>query len=750
MQLCSRCKKNMAVIFITRMEKDKEISEGLCFQCAKGLGIKPFDKLLERFNINEDEFEQMNEQFSQMLGDPEMMGDNMTMMNELMGMTPSFEGEQENENTSNEKNTKQDKKKNKKNKRSMLEAYGTNLNERAKNGEIDNVIGREAEIMRVINVLNRRTKNNPVLLGEPGVGKTAIAEGLSLKIVKGEVPEKLLDAQIYLVDFAGMIAGTQFRGQFEQRLKAVITEAIERKNVILVVDELHNIVAAGDANGAMNAANILKPYLARGELRIIGATTPNEYRQHIEKDSALERRFAPITVEEPDVYETINILKGIKNYYEDFHKVHYSDEAIETAAIMADRYIFDRKLPDKAIDLLDESGAVKNVANDTLVKLKAMNDELEGLIELQNQPVTDGSVEEYQKLSEYKIRECHLKDAIAEMEKNAYRDVTTEDIATVIETMTKIPVKNITGIEAKNLVNLEEKLSKRIAGQIEGVKAVSGAVRRGRAALSAKRKPTSFIFAGPTGVGKTELVKALAYELFGTEESIIRFDMSEYMEKHTVSKLIGSPPGYVGYDDAGLLTEKIRKKPYSIILFDEIEKAHKDVFNLLLQILDDGILTDSHGRTVRFYNAVIIMTTNAGSENKSASLGFTQNETVQTKARVDEALKQYFRPEFLNRVDKVVIFDPLTKTELVKIANIMLDNVVNNLKTKKLNMTYTENAVEYLVKNGFSENFGARPLRRLIEKEVEDKIADMYIMGDIKENSNFVVDCENDEITIKL
>lgn len=749
MQLCSRCNKNMAVIFITRMEKDKEVSEGLCFQCAKGLGLKPFDKLLERFNIDEDEFEQMNEQFSQMLEDPDMLGDNMTMMNELMGMPPFESG---NEGSSEEKNTKneKDKKKNKKNKRSMLEAYGTNLNERAKNGEIDDIIGRETEIMRVINILNRRTKNNPVLLGEPGVGKTAIAEGLSLKIVKGEVPEKLLDSQIYLVDFAGMIAGTQFRGQFEQRLKGVITEAVERKNVILVIDELHNIVSAGDANGAMNAANILKPYLARGELRIIGATTPNEYRQHIEKDSALERRFAPVSVEEPDVYETINILKGIKKYYEDFHKVHYSDEAIETAAVMADRYIFDRKLPDKAIDLLDESGAVKNVANDTLVKLKAMNDELEGLIELQNQPVTDGSVEEYQKLSEYKIRECHLKEAITEMEKNAYRDVTTEDIATVIETMTKIPVKNITGIEAKNLINLEEKLSKRIAGQLDGVKAVSGAVRRGRAALSTKRKPVSFIFAGPTGVGKTELVKALAYELFGTEDSIIRFDMSEYMEKHTVSKLIGSPPGYVGYDDAGLLTEKIRKKPYSIILFDEIEKAHKDVFNLLLQILDDGILTDSHGRTVRFYNAVIIMTTNAGSESKSASLGFTQNETVKAKQRVDEALKQYFRPEFLNRVDKVVIFDPLTKAELVKIANIMLDNVKDNLKTKKLNMTYTESAVEYLVKNGFSEKYGARPLRRLIEKEVEDKIADLYILGDIKENSEFTVDCENDEIIIKI
>ncbi len=747
MRLCSRCKKNMAVIFVTKVENGKEISEGLCFECAKGLGIKPFDKLMEQFNISEEDFANMNEQISEMLGDPDMMGDNMMLMNEMMGgMMPMEEDNGAPHHSSDATDKKA--KKNHKPKRSMLENYGTNLNEKAKNNEIDRIIGRDTEIMRVINILNRRTKNNPVLLGEPGVGKTAIAEGLAVKIVHKEVPEKLLDAQIYLVDFAGMIAGTQFRGQFEQRLKAVITEAIERKNVILVIDELHNIVAAGDANGAMNAANILKPYLARGELRIIGATTPTEYRQHIEKDSALERRFATVMIDEPDVYETINILNGIKSYYEDFHKVHYSQEAVETAAVMADRYIFDRKLPDKAIDLLDESGAVKNVGNTALVKLKAMNDELEKLVDLQNAPVEEGSVEEYQKLSEYKIKECHLREAIKELEKTSVREITTEDIATVIETMTKIPVRNITGIEAKNLISLEEKLSKRIAGQTDGVKAVSSAVRRGRAALSAKRKPTSFIFAGPTGVGKTELVKALAYELFGTEESIIRFDMSEYMEKHTVSKLIGSPPGYVGYDDAGLLTEKIRKKPYSIILFDEIEKAHKDVFNLLLQILDDGILTDSHGRTVRFYNAIIIMTTNAGSESKSASLGFTQNDTLQAKEKVNEALKNYFRPEFLNRVDSVVVFDPLTKVELEKIAGIMLDKVTETLNTKKLYMSFTKNVIDYLVKNGFSEKFGARPLRRLIEKEIEDKIADMYIMSEIKEGGKFTVDVEKDEIKI--
>ena len=743
--MCTRCKKNMAVIFVTKVENGKEISEGLCFSCAKQMGIKPFDKILEQFNINEEDFADMNEQLTEMMGDVDMFGDNMTM-GEMPAEIPEEKHGKSEENPEKHGffgNKRQ------KNKRSFLDSYGTNLNDKAKNGEVDTVIGRENEIMRVINILNRRTKNNPVLIGEPGVGKTAIAEGLAVKIVNKEVPEKLLDMQIYLVDFARMIAGTQFRGQFEQRLKSLITETIERKNVILVIDELHNIVAAGDANGAMNAANILKPYLAKGELRIIGATTPNEYRNHIEKDSALERRFATVYVDEPDIYETIEILKGIKNYYEDYHKVSYSDEAIETATVMADRYIFDRKLPDKAIDLLDESGAVKNVSNDSLVKLKQMNKELERLVELQNEPVEEDSIDEYEKKANYKIEECHLREAIDKLEQNAIRPVTTEDIATVIESMTKIPVKNITGIEAKNLLNLEEKLKLRIAGQTDGVNAVSAAVRRGRAGLSAKRKPTSFIFAGPTGVGKTELVKALAYELFGTEESIIRFDMSEYMEKHTVSKLIGSPPGYVGYDDAGLLTEKIRKKPYSIILFDEIEKAHKDVFNLLLQILDDGILTDSHGKTVRFYNAIIIMTTNAGSEQKGASVGFERNETVKSKEKVDNALKEFFRPEFLNRVDKVVIFDPLTTAEIRKIAEIMLGNVIKNLEGKHLYMDYTDNLINYLAKNGFSEKFGARPLRRLIEREVEDLIADMYIRGEIKENDKFTVDCTDGKITIK-
>ena len=744
MRMCSRCKKNMAVIFVTKMENGKEISEGLCFNCAKQMGIKPFDKILEQFNINEEDFADMNEQLNEMMGSVDMFGDNMTM-----GEMPAENSENGNSNEENREKRGFFGNKKQRSKRSFLDSYGTNLNERAKNGEIDNVIGRENEIMRVINILNRRTKNNPVLIGEPGVGKTAIAEGLAVKIVNKEVPEKLLDAQIYLVDFAGMIAGTQFRGQFEQRLKNLITETIERKNVILVIDELHNIVAAGDANGAMNAANILKPYLAKGELRIIGATTPNEYRNNIEKDSALERRFATVNVDEPDVYETIEILKGIKGYYEDYHKVSYSDEAIETAAVMADRYIFDRKLPDKAIDLLDESGAVKNVTNDSLVKLKQMNDELERLIDLQNEPVAEDSIDEYKKMADYKIEECHLREAIDKLSKNAIRPVTTEDIATVIESMTKIPVRNITGIESKNLLKLEEKLKQRIAGQTDGVNAVAAAVRRGRAGLSAKRKPTSFIFAGPTGVGKTELVKALAYELFGTEESIIRFDMSEYMEKHTVSKLIGSPPGYVGYDDAGLLTEKIRKKPYSIILFDEIEKAHKDVFNLLLQILDDGILTDSHGKTVRFYNAIIIMTTNAGSEYNNSPLGFEKSDTAKSKEKVDVALREFFRPEFLNRVDRVVVFDPLGHEEIKRITQIMLGDVIKNLQSKHLYMEYTPALTDYLCRNGFSEKFGARPLRRLIEREVEDLVADSFIKGEIKENDKFTVDFKDNKVVIE-
>ena len=742
MVLCSKCKKNMAVVFITKMENGKEVSEGLCFQCAKEMGIKPFDKMLSQLGINEEDFANMNEELAEMMEQGAMFGDNMMMM-------PMDEMPEGPEITPEDIGIKQKSKKQKNQKKTPLESYGTNLNDKARLGEIDAVIGRNAEINRVIHILNRRTKNNPVLLGEPGVGKTAIAEGLALKIVNGEVPHKLLNAQIFLVDFAGMIAGTQFRGQFEQRLKAVVNDAIERGNVILVIDEIHNIVAAGDANGAMNAANILKPYLAKGQLRMIGATTPEEYRKHIEKDSALERRFATVMVEEPDVYETIEILKGIRGYYEDYHKVTYSDEAIETAAVMADRYIFDRKLPDKAIDLMDESGAVKNVTNDSLVELEKLRAELRSIVELKEASVENDSIDDYQKAADYKIKECQLKDRIAQLEKGAYRAVTTEDIATVIENITRIPVRNITGIEAKNLIHLEEKLKLRIAGQEDGVNAVAAAVRRGRAGLSSKRKPTSFIFAGPTGVGKTELVKTLAYELFGSEESIIRFDMSEYMEKHTASKLIGSPPGYVGYDDAGLLTEKIRKKPYSIILFDEIEKAHPDVFNLLLQILDDGILTDSHGKTVRFYNAIIIMTTNAGSDYKAASLGFSEgNVGKSSQDKVNKALREFFRPEFLNRVDKIVVFDPLGKEELRKITHIMLSDIEKNLRDKKLYVSFTDNLVEYLIENGFDEKFGARPLRRLIEREVEDKIADAFIAGDLLAGESFTADYQNNEVTI--
>ena len=742
MVLCSKCKKNMAVVFITKMENGKEVSEGLCFGCAKELGIKPFDKMLSQFGINEEDFMNMNEELTEMMEQGALFGDNMMMINPEEDMPEGAEIRPE------DIGIKQKTKKQKQKKKTPLESYGTNLNDKARLGEIDAVIGRNAEINRVIHILNRRTKNNPVLLGEPGVGKTAIAEGLALKIVNGEVPHKLLNAQIFLVDFAGMIAGTQFRGQFEQRLKAVVNDAIERGNVILVIDEIHNIVAAGDANGAMNAANILKPYLAKGQLRMIGATTPEEYRKHIEKDSALERRFATVMVEEPDVYETIEILKGIRGYYEDYHKVTYSDEAIETAAVMADRYIFDRKLPDKAIDLMDESGAVKNVTNDTLVELEKLKAELASIVELKEASVENDSIDDYQKAADYKIKECQLRDQIASLEKGAYRPVTTEDIATVIENITRIPVRNITGIEAKNLIHLEDKIKLRIAGQEDGVNAVAAAVRRGRAGLSSKRKPTSFIFAGPTGVGKTELVKTLAYELFGSEESIIRFDMSEYMEKHTASKLIGSPPGYVGYDDAGLLTEKIRKKPYSIILFDEIEKAHPDVFNLLLQILDDGILTDSHGKTVRFYNAIIVMTTNAGSDYKAASLGFSGGNDGKAIDKVNKALREFFRPEFLNRVDKIVVFDPLGKEELRKITHIMLSDIEKNLKDKKLYVTFTDNLVEYLIENGFDEKFGARPLRRLIEREVEDKIADLFISGELIAGETFTADYQNGEVTI--
>ena len=638
-----------------------------------------------------------------------------------------------------------DKKEKPDKKRKNLETYGTNLTAKAKEGKVDRVIGRTNEINRVIQILNRRNKNNPILLGEPGVGKTAIAEGLAMKIVEKQVPEKLHGTEVYLIDFAALVAGTQFRGQFEARLKALIEETKKLGNIILVIDEVHNIVGAGDAEGAMNAANILKPSLARGEIQVIGATTIEEYRKFIEKDSALERRFQPVMVDEPTIEDSIEILKGIKGYYEEYHKVSISDEVIENAVRLSERYIHDRFLPDKAIDVIDEAASKVNLENTELLELFDIKDKLKQIQEDKENAVQTDSIEDYQKAANLKIEECQLEEKIAELEKTCYhKPVSVEDIAQVVESWTKIPVKSLTRVDSAKLINLEEKLHERVIGQNKAIDLIARAVRRKRADISLSKRPVSFIFVGPTGVGKTELVKALAENMFGSEEALIRLDMSEYMEKHSVSKLIGSPPGYVGYDEAGQLTEKVRRNPYSIILMDEIEKAHEDVFNTLLQVLDDGRITDSHGRTVNFENTVIIMTSNAGSNLKTGLVGFGGLEN--SGSRYDKALKEFFRPEFLNRVDEIVEFLPLTKEELLSIVSLQLKELEKGLAAKKITLSVSEEAKALVLEKGYEPAYGARPLRRTITRYIEDKVAELVIGGKVK--SSVVVGAENGEFTV--
>ena len=759
--LCSICHKNMAVIFTKKVNGDKSQVEGYCYNCAKEKGINPLDVLAKQANLSEDEIKDMSKQFENIFED---LSQNMDI-DELNAEEINSEGgiplgsifsnifgaketNSEGKEDASKKKIKTEKRPREK-KKSFLDIYGTNLTNKARKNELDNVVGRNVEIERVIQILNRRSKNNPCLIGEPGVGKTAIAQGLAIKIANQEVPAKLLNKEVYLLDMTAIIAGTQFRGQFEGRMKAIIDECKQSGNIILVIDEIHNIIGAGDAEHSMNAANILKPSLSNGEIQLIGTTTLKEYKKYIEKDSALERRFQPVLVEEPSIEDSIEILKGIKKYYEDFHKVLISNEIIEKTVKMSEKYIHDRFLPDKAIDVLDEACAKINLGNKDLYELEVLKGKLAKIQEEKEQAVESDSIEDYQKAADLKTAECNILDEIEEINKRLVpAKLTINDIAEVIEHITKIPVKKITEAETIKLLNLEQNIHKRVVGQNKAVEAVAKAIRRNRAGLQSTKRPPSFIFVGPTGVGKTELAKTIAYEMFGNEEAIIRVDMSEYMESHSTAKLIGSPPGYVGYDEAGQLTEKVRRKPYSIVLFDEIEKAHPDVFNLLLQILDDGKLTDSQGNTVSFENTIIIMTSNAGSNLNNNSIGFAK-ESID-KNKVERALKEIFRPEFLNRVDEIVVFDSLTKEQLLQIVDLLLNNTKQALKNKEIELNVTDSAKNYILEKGTDLKYGARPLRRAIQKYVEDEIADIILKGEVSSYQTINVDLVDNKLEFKI
>lgn len=757
---CSICKKNIAVIFITKVVNGKQEPIGLCMQCAQKQGLSPLNQIIQQTGMTQQDFENLSNQMMAMFENMDMdmdsledaFGDNEEgKSNQLLRPFASIIPEDKTAGDDDKKTGGYDgvKVKSKKGKRKYLDMYGINLTDKAAHGEIDRIVGREREIERVVQILNRRTKNNPVLIGEPGVGKTAIAEGLAVRIVNKQVPARFFTTEIYLLDLAAVVAGTQFRGQFEARMKSILKEARENGNIILVIDELHNIMGAGDAEGgAMNAANILKPALARGEVQVIGATTLDEYRKYIEKDAALERRFQPVLVDEPTVAESIEILKGIKNYYEDYHHVRISDEVIEYAVKLSDRYINDRFLPDKAIDVIDEAGSRVNLMNQGLVELEALKLELQKVQEAKEQAALH---DDYQKAADYKVEECRLQEKINELSaKYGTLDVTVDDVASVIESWTKIPVSRISEAEAQKLISLEERLHKRVVGQNRAVESVSKAIRRNRSDFRRKRKPTSFIFVGPTGVGKTELARAVAEELFGSEDAMIRLDMSEYMEKHTVSKLIGAPPGYIGFDQGGQLTEKVRRKPYSVILLDEIEKAHPDVFNMLLQIMDDGRLTDGQGRTVSFENTIIIMTSNAGTSNRAYSIGYNNENGDVMEKQIIEAVKNTFRPEFLNRVDEVIVFEELTKEQLNMIVNMMIEEVRKNAMDKGIDVTVSQRAKDALVEKGYSPKYGARPLRKKIQQYIEDELAEKYLKREISRGSAVSVDYDGEKFVFTV
>ena len=785
--LCSECNQNPAILFYKKIENGKESMEGYCYDCAKKKGINPNEVLAKQSDIlskDKVNLSDMTKQFESIFKDlaeninledieniegaitfentdsngdedaPKIAGAAIPLgsifSNMFNGQNHKDKEEQE-EPISARKKVKVEKKKMAKQnkKKKFLDTYGTNLTSKAKNNELDIIVGRDKEIQRIVQILNRRSKNNPCLIGEPGVGKTAIAQGLAIKIANQNVPAKLLNKEVYLLDMTAVIAGTQFRGQFESRMKGIIDECKEYGNIILVIDEIHNIIGAGDGEHSMNAANILKPALSNGEIQLIGTTTLKEYRKYIEKDSALERRFQQVLVEEPNIDDSIGILEGIKKYYEEYHKVKISSDVIRQAVIMSEKYIHDRFLPDKAIDILDEACSRINLENKDLYKLEMLKQELSHVQAEKEEVIAADSTEDYQKAADLKTRECQLIEEIDKLNsKMKLKQITIQDIANVIESWTKIPVKKITEAETQKLLNLETNLHKRIIGQEEAVSSVARAIRRNRAGLQSTKRPPSFIFVGPTGVGKTELAKSLAYEMFGSEDSIIRIDMSEYMEGHSTSKLIGAPPGYVGYDDAGQLTDKVKRKPYSIILLDEIEKAHPDVFNILLQVLDDGKLTDSQGNSVSFANTIIIMTSNAGSNLNNNSIGFG-GQTI-SKNKIMDSLKDVFRPEFLNRVDEIVAFDSLTKEQLMQIVDLMLKNTINALKEKDIQIEINKSAKNFILEKGTDVKFGARPLRRAIQRYVDDELSEMILRSQLSDGETVVVNLKSDKLEFKI
>ncbi len=770
--LCSRCKKNLAVVFITKIDGGKTVNEGLCLKCAKEMGIKPVDDMIERMGLSEDDLENLNGEMTEAMNGLESLlsqghdaedgseddeADSQTatfpFLNKLFGAagqgqdnTPAVPEPEKTE--SRQRSGDKPNPKNKKHK--FLDTYCQNLTQKARDGKLDRIIGREEETERVIQILNRRQKNNPCLIGEPGVGKTAIAEGLAQKIADKDVPYKLQNKEVYLMDLTALVAGTQFRGQFESRMKGLIEEVKKLGNIILVIDEVHNLVGAGDAEGSMNAANILKPALSRGEIQVIGATTFNEYRKHIEKDAALERRFQPVTVAEPTIEQSIAIIRGISHYYETFHGVVISPEIARQAVLLSERYITDRFLPDKAIDLIDEACSDVNLKNKNIGRLEALKKEradydLELSMLTENAEKTQ---DDYARMAELRSRNLQLDSEITELEKLPKPTLTIDNLARIIELWTKIPASKIRAQEYEQLLNLDAELKKHIVGQDEAIASVVSAIRRSRVGIQVKKHPVSFIFVGSTGVGKTELVKRLASEMFESVESLIRLDMSEYMEKHSVSKIIGSPPGYVGYDEAGQLTEKIRRRPYSVILFDELEKAHPDVLNILLQILDDGRITDAQGRVVNFENTIIIMTSNAGSNQKGGSVGFGRSLTEQSKEKAMKALGEFLRPEFINRVDEIVCFNQLSEDNFRGIADIMLAELQQSLEGRGIAFTWDESVKDYLVKKSYSVAYGARNLRRAIQTDLEDPIAERIIKSYVDPFRSIKATCEDG--TIKL